>query len=225
MNRPTRLAAGLILCLGLWLRAEEPPPPPLCVCPVKTQLDPVAPGGAAKEGNAETGGDASSTNTNATAAAAAPMEFIALGAKERTVEVLLIATFNNANYGMNFNGFAKGAGVYTVPTGWTVNVTFRNNSPVPHSVIVVEEDQCRKLQFREPYFDDAATPDFVRGTTNKEERFSFVPDEEGEFAFACGFPAHSANGHWIKLVVSDDAATATWQAGEADPVEAKAPAK
>ena len=140
--------------------------------------------------------------------------FLTLGKKEKTAQVLIVSTLNNANYGMNFNGYAKGGATFTVPTGWTVEVTFRNNSPVPHSVVVVEEGDTRKLQFKEPCFENAATPDFKTGTVKKEERFSFVVDEEGDYAFACGFPAHAAAGHWIRLTVSDEAKTATWAPGE-----------
>lgn len=165
--------------------------------------------------------------TNAAAAVTNLPPFIALGEKTNTVDMLVVATFNSANYGMNFNGYAKGGAAFTVPTGWTVNVTFRNNSPVPHSVVVVEDTQLRKLQFKEPYFEGGATPKFTTGSTNKDkpQHFQFVADESGDYAFACGFPAHTAGGHWIKFEVSDEIKIPTWTAGDDDPVMASSPAE
>ena len=105
---------------------------------------------------------------------------------------------------MNFNGYSKGKATYKIPTGWKVNVTYENWSPVPHSVVVVEERVTRKPQMGQPYFDGATTPNANMATTPKEAKFSFEVDEPGDFAIACGFPAHAASGHWIKLEVSDD---------------------
>ena len=92
------------------------------------------------------------------------------------------------------------------PKSWNQNlkVTFENWSPVPHSLIIVEEDSVVKPQVGTAYFDGASTPNPTLATAPKKATFSFVVDEPGDFAFACGFPAHSANGQWIKLEVSDD---------------------
>ena len=48
------------------------------------------------------------------------------------------------------------------------------------------------------------TPSPLKGTTSKVENFEFTVDEAGKFALACGFPTHSANGHWIRLDVKKD---------------------
>jgi len=39
--------------------------------------------------------------------------------------------------------------------------------------------------------------------------FTFTADQAGEYAFACGFPTHALNGHWIALDVSDVATEPT----------------
>lgn len=136
--------------------------------------------------------------------------FLTQDAKKKIVCLHVIATLTEENYGMNFNGYAKGAATYTIPKGWKVEVTFVNNSPVPHSLVVVDEDTTGKLRMGEPYFDGATTPEAEKGVTNTEQKFTFTPDEAGDFAFACGFPSHSANGHWIKLNISDDAKEASF---------------
>ncbi|MEZ0386454.1 MAG: sulfocyanin-like copper-binding protein [Verrucomicrobium sp.] len=151
-------------------------------------------------------------------------DFLRLGKEPKTVEVLLVAVYNDDNYGMNFNGYAKGAGVYTIPKGWKVHVTFINPSPVPHSLIVLEKDDVKKLQVAEPYFKGAAIEKHLQGIAFDKRTFDFVPDEAGEFAFACGFPGHTMNGHWLTLIVSDTAEKPTLKLGEEAAQEA-GPAK
>ena len=130
--------------------------------------------------------------------------FFKQDAEKKTVYMTVIAAYNAVNFGMNFNGHAKGKAIYKVPTGWTVHIKFENWSPVPHSLVIVEEDRVRRPQVGEAYFEGANSPNPTMATAAKEASFSFVVDEAGDFAFACGFPAHSANGQWIKLEVSDD---------------------
>jgi len=153
--------------------------------------------------------------------AAEPKEsmFLSVDPKEpKTARLIVVSAYNSVNYGMNFNGFAKGGARYTIPQGWTVSVVFTNNSPVPHSAIVVEKPVVKKLQMGEPAFKGASTPYPVRGTTGKVGvPFQFVADEAGEFAIACGFPSHSANGHWIAFDVSAAATAPSLQFGDKAP--------
>src|SRR5437879_3610116 len=56
-------------------------------------------------------------------------------AASKTVEFKLVAGLSEANGGMNFNGFGRGALVLTVPQGWNVVLHFKNQDPnLPHSV-------------------------------------------------------------------------------------------
>lgn len=148
-------------------------------------------------------------------------DFLKLSDKPKTVKVILVATFTSANYGMNFNGYAHGKAIFTIPKDWTVEVTFINPSPIPHSAIVVEKDQTKKLQMGTPYFDGAGVPKPEVGISLNKAEFKFVADEEGEYAFACGFPAHAINGHWLALNVSADAKAPALQLGDKPAVEAK----
>ena len=133
-------------------------------------------------------------------------KFIRVDRIAKTVFIPLAATFNDANHGMNFNGHYKGRAIYSVPKGWKVTIHFKNMSPVPHSAVVVEQVMARKLQVGEPYFDGASTTDPMKGL-KKDEEFTFVVDDIGKFAIACGFPAHSASGHWIALNVTKEGET------------------
>jgi hypothetical protein len=143
------------------------------------------------------------------------------GATPNSVKVVLVATFNAANYGMNFNGYSHGKAVLTVPVGWKVEVTFINPSPIPHSAIVCEKPETKKLQIAEPYFEGGATPKHIMGQTMGKSEFSFTPNEAGEFALACGFPSHAVAGHWVALNVSAEAKVASIQFGDQPAKEVK----
>lgn len=133
-------------------------------------------------------------------------DFLALGDKPKSVKVTLVAAFTDANYGMNFNGWSHGKAIYTIPVGWTVEVTFINPSPVPHSAIVVERAMTKKIQVGEPAFAGASTPQPLIGMSTSKATFVFTASEAGDYALACGFPTHAAAGHWVALDIS---ATAT----------------
>jgi len=141
-------------------------------------------------------------------------DFLRLSDKPKTVKITLVAVWTEENYGMNFNGFAKGAAIYTIPLGWTVEVEFINPSPIPHSVIVVERPDIKKIQVAEPYFKGAVVPNHLQGLSFAKASFSFVADEAGEFAFACGFPAHTLNGHWLALEIDEGAKVPTLKLGD-----------
>ncbi|MBL9117303.1 MAG: hypothetical protein JNJ83_20010 [Verrucomicrobiaceae bacterium] len=144
-----------------------------------------------------------------------PADFLKLGEKEKTVVITLVAVWSGANYGMNFNGYSHGKLTYAIPTGWNVEVRFVNPSPIPHSAIVVERDTTKKLQMGEPYFDKGSVTNPAQGMSLKKETFTFLADEAGEYALACGFPAHAISGHWVSLNVVDDLKVPTIQLGEA----------
>lgn len=148
-------------------------------------------------------------------------DLLKMGDKPKTVKVVLVATFNAANYGMNFNGYSHGNAQLTVPKDWTIEVTFINPSPIPHSAIVIDKAEIKKLQVPEPYFEGGATPKHIQGMSTGKAEFSFVADEAGEFALACGFPAHSATGHWLALKISSEATVPTLKLGELPAKEVK----
>jgi hypothetical protein len=100
-------------------------------------------------------------------------------------------------------------------------VTFINPSPVPHSAMVVEREVLRKMQLGEPSFPGASTPNPVLGMSTSKATFTFTASEAGDFAFACGFPTHAANGHWLALNISADAKTPTLKLGDAAAQDAK----
>lgn len=143
------------------------------------------------------------------------------GAEPGSVKVTLVATFNAANYGMNFNGYSHGKANLTIPVGTKVHVIFINPSPVPHSAIVIDRPDTKKLQIAEPWFPGGATPKHLVGQTMGKSEFSFTADEAGEYALACGFPSHAVAGHWVALTVSAEAKVPTLQFGDQPAKEVK----
>jgi hypothetical protein len=51
--------------------------------------------------------------------------------------------------------------------------------------------------------------------------FTFTADEEGEYAFACGFPAHAIAGHWVGLEVTAEGTKPMLKLGAAEAKEIK----
>ena len=148
-------------------------------------------------------------------------DFLKLGDAPKTVKCTLIAAYTPANYGMNFNGYFKGKAVYTIPTGWTVEVTFINPSPVPHSLLVVEKEKIRKPQVGDPVFEGASVPNPVQGMSLSKATFRFVAGEAGDYALTCGFPTHALSGHWLAMNVRDDATVPTLKLGDAEATVAR----
>ena len=151
-------------------------------------------------------------------------DFLRLGSTPKSVDLIVVAVWNDENYGMNFNGYAKGNATYLIPKDWKVTVKYINPSPIPHSLVVVEKESLKKIQMPPPYFKGAAIPDFLKGLAYATQTFSFIADEAGDFALACGFPAHAMNGHWIALEISSTATAPTLKLGSAPPKPAS-PAK
>jgi hypothetical protein len=148
-------------------------------------------------------------------------DFLKLGPKPKTANITLVATFTDANNGMNFNGYSHGDAVYTIPLGWMVDVTFINPSPVPHSAILVEREMLKKVQVGEPAFKGASIPNPKIGISAGRATFAFTASEPGEYGLACGIPTHSMGGHWVAVNVSAKAKTPTLKLGDGPAREAK----
>lgn len=148
-------------------------------------------------------------------------DFLKLGDQPKTVKVTLVAALTEANSGMNFNGYSHGQATYVVPAGWTVEVTFINPSPVPHSAILVELERLKKIQVGEPAFSGASIPNPVSGISTSKATFTFTASTPGKYALACGIPTHAMAGHWVALEVSATAKAPTLGLGDTPPKEAR----
>jgi sulfocyanin len=142
--------------------------------------------------------------------AAAPT-WLTANVGSRTAYLTLIAGWNDANGGLNFDGYSNGKPVVTVPLGWHVQVTFSNRSAAPHSVeVIAYHTPIPETGFRAA-FTNAHSPDPIDGITqdHKPQRFAFVASKAGRYMIICGVPGHASSGMWERFVVAKTARTAT----------------
>ncbi len=123
----------------------------------------------------------------------------------KTAEFKLVAGLSDANGGMNFNGFGRGALALTVPQGWTVVLHFKNQDPnLPHSVEVIPDATPMPVGPVTPAFEHATTGRLDQGfSAGQGAEVRFVSGKAGSFLIFCAVPGHGAAGMWIRLAVSE----------------------
>jgi hypothetical protein len=126
---------------------------------------------------------------------------LSFDASTKTVSLRLIAAYNNAYDGFNFNGYGKGQVLVEVPRGWRVNVRCVNNSStVHHSCAIV-----RGVSGRTPALPGAASPAPRYGLPpGHKASFSFLATRVGTYRIVCLVPAHEQEGMWDVLDVTRD---------------------
>lgn len=130
----------------------------------------------------------------AAAARPDPQRFLAVDRARRAVTLTLVAAYDGANHGFNFDGYGRGELMVTVPRGWRVRVTCTNRGALNHSCAVVPGPMTVTPSFR-----GAATPILPPRSTAK---FSFVASRAGSYRFACLVPGHEEARMWDVLEVT-----------------------
>ena len=140
-------------------------------------------------------------------------EFMRYDAGARRVELSVIAAFDQSHSGYNFNGGFHGSHRITVPTGWTIHVTFVNRDVIPHSVVVTPETKRLPLRVARPAFAGAASRLVQQGLPSgaRQDDIVFVVSRAGSYLLTCGVPAHTVLGTYLLLIVSDDATVPTYK--------------
>ena len=82
----------------------------------------------------------------AVAAPPDPKQFMKVDARHKIVDVTLIAGYDGTNNGFNFDGYA-GYLMWTVPRGWRIRVTCKNEGGLRHSCAVVKNAAATKAAF------------------------------------------------------------------------------
>ena len=119
-----------------------------------------------------------------------PSRFLAVDAQRHSVKITLIASYDGANGGFNFDGYSRYL-MWTVPRGWTVHIACENRGPLRHSCAVVRAGSTR------PAFRGAATPQPFRGLDpGQTARFTFRAGTTGVYRFACLVPGHETARMW-----------------------------
>jgi Sulfocyanin (SoxE) domain len=135
--------------------------------------------------------------TPLTAATPPVTHWLSWNAPRRTVSLALVAGFNNANNGFNFDGYGRGKLLVRVPLHWRVTVVCRNAASVRHSCAIVNGPLTTTPAFR-----GASTPSPTVGLRSGEAaRFTFKASHAGVYRIACLVPGHEQARMWDVLVV------------------------
>ncbi len=123
--------------------------------------------------------------------------------KARTATLTLIAGYNNVGGGFNFDGYANGAMVVGVPSGYRVIVVYSNKGQYPHSVVITPYAKKNALTDFPLAFRGAASADPANGVaTGTTQRFSFTANRVGTYAIICAVGGHEQAGMWDVLKVT-----------------------
>jgi FtsP/CotA-like multicopper oxidase with cupredoxin domain len=126
-----------------------------------------------------------------------PAQFLRVDARTHTATITLIASYDRANNGFNFDGYSREL-MWTVPRGWKIRVVCKNHGPLRHSCAVVANALATKPAFR-----GAASPNPLTGLApGKEATFSFRAAKAGLYRFACLVSGHEDARMWDVLKIT-----------------------
>ena len=138
-------------------------------------------------------------------------KFMWYATSTQTVYVDVSAALGSHNGGMNFNGGSGGSATITVPLGWKVRMKFVNLDAIPHSMIIIANQQPLPAIPQTAAFGAAYTRDLTAGLfTAQGDDVNFTATAAGKYLMVCGVPGHAPSGMWIWFVVSADAKAPTY---------------
>ena len=139
-------------------------------------------------------------------------EFMSYVAATKTVDITLIAAYDNALGGFNFNGGANGDHTISVPQGWTVRMHVLNIDAIPHSVIAINEVKPIPSAPEDPGIPRAYSAKVTEGLApvDGSDLLNFRASKAGRYMLVCGVPGHAPSGMWIWFDVSADAQAPTY---------------
>ena len=115
----------------------------------------------------------------------------------RTASLELVAGYNGANNGFNFDGYGRGQLLVRVPLGWRGVLTCRNAASRRHSCAIVRGPQTVVSAFP-----GATTTSPTLGLRpGQTARFMFKASRAGSYRIACLVPGHEEARMWDVLVV------------------------
>lgn len=119
----------------------------------------------------------------------------------------LVAGYDNANSGLNFDGWSGGNVEIDVPLGWAITLDCKNQGPLNHSCAVVADETASR-----PLFAGATTPNPGAGLpAGQQAAFTFTADRTGTFRIACLVPGHESEDMWIAFKVLGSGSPAAYK--------------
>lgn len=142
-------------------------------------------------------------------------EFMRYDPEARRVELTIIAAYDQANSGYNFNGGFNGSHHVTVPLGWRIAVTLVNRDVIPHSFAVIRAVRQLPLRIDRPALPGAASRNHQFGVRagGREDAVEFAAAIAGDYLIACGMTSHTALGSYLRLTISAHATAPTYETG------------
>ena len=126
-----------------------------------------------------------------------PGQFLHVDRAARTATIVLIAGYNSENSGFNFDGYARGELMVTVPLRWRVVVRCSNRPSVRHSCAVVQGPMNARPAFR-----GATVPHARLGLGRGESAtFSFRASRVGAYRLASLVPGQEEARMWDLLEI------------------------
>ena len=126
-----------------------------------------------------------------------PSKYIQVDDANHSAIVTLIAGYPATDFQFNYDGYASGALILTVPVGWQVTLQCENRGTVPNSCAVVAGNSSTT-----PIDPSWSTPDPQRGLDpGQSASFVFTPDQPGGYRIASLVDGHEASGMWADLEV------------------------
>ncbi len=134
---------------------------------------------------------------------------IAPGQGAPMAQFSIVAAQTAANGENNYNGTSKGKLVLTVPLGTTVQIAFKNQGALPHSLqIIPPTNPLPATALSAPAFPGAQVPNPQAGITKGQSvNVQFTATKAGQYLMICGFPGHAILGMYATFVVAPSPAT------------------
>lgn len=127
----------------------------------------------------------------------------ARGGAAPVAQFSVIAAQTPANGEQNYNGTTKGKLVFTVPVGAMVQIAFKNQGTLPHSLqIIPSTSSLPATALSAPAFPGAQVPNPQIGIQKGQTAtVQFTAAKAGKYLMICGFPGHALLGMYATFNV------------------------
>jgi sulfocyanin len=134
---------------------------------------------------------------------------IAPGQGAPVAQFSIVAAQTAANGENNYNGTSKGKLIITVPLGATVQITFKNQGALPHSLqIIPSTSPLPATALSTPAFPGAQVPNPQAGIMKGQTvNVQFTATKAGKYLMICGFPGHALLGMYATFDVAPSPTT------------------
>ncbi len=124
----------------------------------------------------------------------------------KTVTFKVVAAFNGASSGYNFDGYANGNANFVVPLGWKVVIKFSNNSSQLTHSFGIATNHGDNLKMAMINGKVVHTPDPTMGTSQGTTvTLKFTATPAGKYFANCEMPGHSSLGMYIHFTIDKKA--------------------